>query len=562
MTGRERTSVPRGVAELAGPLAIALTGSALLALAAAAIAWAEPDQFLRSVFWRLLRDDLAAVGPSCATGALGCLVGLLLSRRSSGLSWFSEHPRTVAASATLLCLLVSLLAFRGRPLAMDEVAPLFQARVFDSGQLAARFAPEQLEWLFPPGFLGVFYFVEQATGRVVSAYWPGLALLLAPFELVGAGCALNPLLAGLSIWLVRYVASALTQGDREATGAAMILLLAAPAFVVNGASFYAMNAHLCANLAFVALLLSPTSARLVAAGAVGGLALSLHNPLPHLLFAWPWWLLQVFERDRFRRLGALLAGYVPVGAVLVLGWYQFADGIRGAGAPLVGASALSAPSAQLSLTRVLGFAKLLLWSPLPLVPLAAWGAVRHARISYVRCLLGSALSTLVAYLFVKFDQGHGWGYRYFHSAYATLPLLAAVALAQLGRSSLPRWREPLLRSTLGWGLAALVVLVPQRSFQVARHVREHRAQLVSGSPHESCVHFVWPFGDYSVDLVANRPSLQGDLYLYDHGRERVGALLRQAFPNVRLQARNRTDAAYCGSLDEYRALALRASQQP
>ena len=107
-----------------------------------------------------------------------------------------------------------------------------------------------------------------------------------------------------------------------------------------------------------------------------------------------------------------------------------------------------------------------------------------------------------------------------------------------------------------------MVLVPQRALQVERHVREHRAQLVTDAPHSSCVHFVWPFGDHSVDLVANRPSLQGDLYLYDHGREAVAELLQQAFPDVRLHARNRTDTAYCGSLDQYRALARRSSQQP
>lgn len=552
----ERTELRRRLSELSRPLAIMLIGCALVGLAAATIHWAIPSRFPVPIFWRQLQADLTAALPLCATGVLGCSCALLLARRSPGLAWLCEHPRTVAALTTLACLLVSALAYQRQPLAMDEVAPLFQARVFASAKLAARFEPSQLSWLFPPGFLGVFYFVEQTSGRIISAYWPGMALLLAPFEMLGIGFALNPVLAGVSTLLLRHVALHLTRGDREASGGAMALLVASPAFIINAASFYSMNAHLCANLAFVALLLQPTTRRLVMAGAVGGLAFSLHNPLPHLLFAWPWWVLQLLERDRVRRSSWIFVGYVVVAAPLVVGWFVFSSGIRGAGAPLVGASALAAPSAQLAVTRALGLAKLVLWSPLALLPLAALGAVRRAGDRHVRCLLLSALSTLLAYMFVKFDQGHGWGYRYFHPAFATLPLLAGLAFVAPGA---PAWRAPLLRSTFGWALSALLVLLPQRAWQVAVQVRDHRAQLVKTPPGESCVHFVWPFGDYSVDLVSNRPRLGGDLYLYDHGGAKVDALLARAFPNVRRVAKSGTDTAYCGSLDAYRAMALGAS---
>src|SRR5258708_28116678 len=32
--------------------------------------------------------------------------------------------------------------------------------------------------------------------------------------------------------------------------------------------------------------------------------------------------------------------------------------------------------------------------------------------------------TFCAYFFVSLDQGHGWGYRYFHGAFGVIPILA------------------------------------------------------------------------------------------------------------------------------------------
>ena len=76
-------------------------------------------------------------------------------------------------------------------------------------------------------------------------------------------------------------------------GLPMLLTLASPVFFADGISYYAMSAHLLANAVFALLLMEPTPRRAFLAGIVGSVALTLHNPVPHMLFAAPWiiWLL-------------------------------------------------------------------------------------------------------------------------------------------------------------------------------------------------------------------------------------------------------------------------------
>src|SRR2546430_11346262 len=68
--------------------------------------------------------------------------------------------------------------------------------------------------------------------------------------------------------------------------------------------------------------------------------------------------------------------------------------------------------------------------------LAVTGAWRWRHDTRVLTLAASALVTILGFLFVPYDQGHGWGFRYFHSAWMTLPVLAAAALTprRLARS--------------------------------------------------------------------------------------------------------------------------------
>jgi hypothetical protein len=526
-------------------------GAGLVGVAALCMRAAVSRPATSLIFRDLLVEDLRAVVPVLIAGAIGLLgAGIAGGRRA--LAWLADHPLSVALFTFAICALLAVGAYQRRPLSMDEVAPLFQARVFASGRLMAQFAPDQLPWLFSPHRLGVFFFAHPISGQVVSAYWPGMALLFAPLATLDAAYLVNPLLAGATVWLLRHVALEATGGERETTGAAMALLIASPCFLINGASYFAMNAHLAANLGFVALLQTSSTRRLVLAGALGGFAFSLHNPLPHLLFAWPWWWLQLKQPDWRRRLGALGAGYVPTGLLLVVGWHKLADGLREPGGAIVGSSAFRLPDVEALFTRALGLGKLVLWAPLLLCPLAAWGAwQRHGR-PFERALGASALSFLLAYLLVKFDQGHGWGYRYFQPAFATLPLLAAGGLVALSAAR----REVMLRVIAASSVASLLVVLPQRALQVRDRVSAHAQELVRHDDARSCVHFIDPNGYYTADLIVNDPNLEGDLFLTHRGQAQVDELRQRWFPATRFERAWRRDTTYCGNLDAYKRAAL------
>src|SRR6202021_894032 len=85
------------------------------------------------------------------------------------------------------------------------------------------------------------------------------------------------------------------------------------------------------------------------------------------------------------------------------------------------------PDAALLNMRVAALAKMWLWAVPCLFVFALLGRVRHRDNRYVRLLMQSAVLTFLGYLFVRFDQGHGWGYRYFQSAWGAVPILAACA---------------------------------------------------------------------------------------------------------------------------------------
>lgn len=522
-------------------------------------------------FERLLAADLPSLLLLCLLG----MAGLLLAKRGQALLSLARcvesAPWSFALATTAIATLLSLGAFGARPVAMDEVAPLYQARVLASGALYAEIAPDAVDWLFFPSFTTGFFTVERTLGRALSFYWPGFALALAPFEALGLGFLLNPLLAGGSLVLLRKLALHVGAGNRELAGTAMLLLLSAPAFTINAATYYAMNAHLFANLAFVCLLLQPTPAagRLIAAGAIGAWGLSLHNPFPHFVFALPWLLAQLRPSDRVRRVCCLAVGYLPLSLLLVVGWHFYRhgflppkQGVPGVSAQRMLAFGFELPSLATISYRLLGIGKLMAWASFGLVPLAAMGAFYRRHDPTVRLLAASALCTLLAYFASPYSQGHGWGYRYFHGAFMSLPLLAALALfpdASAARGARSAIGDQLKLANLWWALAALTLLLPLRAYEVRRFVSAHYRQRNSVDDAGECVHFmkVGRGGSYVQDLIWNDPKLeQRDVYLTSHGAKDE-ELVQSSVPGAKLRATTRTDVTYCApSLEPLRARLL------
>jgi hypothetical protein len=500
------------------------------------------------IFWHLfLRDEPAAA----VLGLLVALAAVLVARLAwpaafdGALEKLAARPGTFIAAATATLALAALIVYRRHPLAMDEYAPLFQARAFARGSLWGEVPPEVLPRLVP---VRAGDFLEASTaGQIVSAYWPGFALLLAPFAALGVPWLLNPLLGGATLCIVWRLARRLVPSP-SAAGWAVLLTAASPAFAVNAISFYSMAAHLLFNLLFVSLILTPEPRRLFAAGAVGSFALSLHNPVPHLLFALPWIAWIGLRRDGIRRLGALCLGYLPLSLALGLGWLWLRSRVVGTGAQgpraldlAAGMAkvAFTAPSVDLLLARAAGLIELILWAAPGLLLVACWGALRSFRRPVDRRLSLLALSgicTLAGYMFVPFNQGHGWGFRYFHSAWGVLPLLAAAFLTSpdVEKTVLPRAMLvcAALSLALGTGL---------RFAQVKTFIDEHLAQLPPGAESQDrrVVFVRRDRGYYSQDLVQNDPFLDGARWvLLSAGEDADADWMRRAFPRSRRIAAN------------------------
>lgn len=488
--------------------------------------------------------------PLVVASVLIVLLALLPQARQAALHaarGIGDHIHLVAAVYFVVLAGGAFFMYHAHPLSMDEYSAVFQSKIFAAGELTGSLPPSLIDWLIPKGFQNYFLSVSHADGRVVSSYWPAFALLLAPFAWLGAPWLCNPLLGALTVLSVHRLALMLFD-DRTSAGLAAALTLAAPAVAINGMSFYSMTAHLLANCLFVMLLLRPSVARAFGAGVVGSIALCLHNPIPHVLFATPWLLWFVSQRERRRYVPAIVAGYLPLSLLLGVGWALLVRDVSTA----VGADAASGgplatgrvsevfriPVPGLLYARLVGLAKLWTWAVPASLVVAVIGLRRQRESSPIRLLAWSALLTFVGYLFVPFDQGHGWGFRYFHAAWMVIPLFAAAAVTT------PQARHAAANDGMGFdGLAgymaacalfALLVLIPLSAIQVEEFISRHLQQ--QPSVESPGVLILKPgSGYYAYDLVQNDPFLRDPVIrMATRGKKKDEAMMAENFPRLQV----------------------------
>jgi hypothetical protein len=488
---------------------------------------------------------------ACICSLLILVAAVLLPEPGSTrtvLRWLGERPAAIALASGLFLSAGALLVYQNHPLAMDEYTQLFQSRVFAAGHLAGSFPPALLDWLIPEGFQNYFLFVSKQTGAVASAYWPSFALLLTPFTALGIPWACNPTISALTVLAIHRLALRLFD-DSEAAGMAVLLTVASPEFFANGISYYSMPAHLLANTAFAVLLTRPAPGRAFAAGVLGSVALTLHSPLPHLLFALPWLAWLALQPGRFRLLGSVAAGYAPLCIVLGLGWFWFTTDLRQAGMDAALAASTHAaqtarlgqafvlPDTNVLVARLIGLAKIWVWAVPGLLILATIGAWRGWANIFTRLLVLSAMGTFTGFLFVSVDQGHGWGFRYFHPAWAALPLLAAGALrkepAEAQTANL--FASDDARSfVVGCALLTLVFGVGLRAWQIRDFIAHNLKQVPAYTGLERRVVIIDPsLSFYAGDLVQNDPWLRGDVIrMITRGSAEDAAMMRAHFPTL------------------------------
>jgi hypothetical protein len=445
--------------------------------------------------------------------------------------FLGKHPVVMAMTSTAMLSLGTLGVYHDYPLSMDEYAAVFQSKTLATGHVTAQLPPGLIDWLFVRGFNGSFLIASDETGRAIGAYWPGFAIILALFQVLNTPWLCNALLSGLSIFLIFWITKEIT-GERTAGGWAILFTLASGAFVAEGISYYSMQAHLTANLLYVALLIKPCGYRALCAGLVGSLALILHNPVPHALFAVPWIAAMAMQRDQRRFLPPLIVGYLP-GVAIGLTWlvFRFEIGSGGHGVAVmqgIVSGVFAWPNAALLNSRVAALVKMGVWA-MPCLFAFALLACAHLADPRVRLLASSAILTFVAYLFVSFDQGHGWGYRYFHSAWGVVPILAGCAMADRLQPS-----ARLLSFAGAAAILSVLVLVPFQLNQIDRFIFDHLAQISPPQRPGNNIYFIHPrAGFYVADMVQIDPMLRDqDLALVSRGAYLDAQLIRQNWPDA------------------------------
>jgi hypothetical protein len=514
------------------------------------------DRFLfsSSHFSKIFRYLLMALDRRVAWLSLAVTVIAMLWHRPAPVlraaDFLGRRPVKVALATVMFFSVGAVVIYHAYPLSMDEYAAVFQSEIFASGKLAAQLPGNLIDWLIVRGFNGSFIVGSPETGRVVGAYWPGFALLLAPFQLFGVPWLCNALLSGAAIYLIHWITKEIT-ADRRAAGWAVLFTLGSGVFVAEGISYYSMQAHLTANLLFVALLVRPSAYRALAAGLVGSLALILHNPVPHVLFAIPWIAAMVIRRDRLRYVPPLIAGYLP-GIAVGFAWLTLRSDLANAGTDIAAASVASSafawPDSILFNARAAALVKMWVWAVPCLFVYALLGVATYRSDPRVRLLTLSGIFTFMGYLFVRFDQGHGWGYRYFHSAWGIVPILAGCAMSRSPQSN------PRLATFAGaTAILGLVIIIPVQLRQIEGFISQHLAQLAPPKRPGNNVYFIHPLGGFYVaDMVQFDPMLRRqDLLLVSHGAVLDAAMIQRNWPNAaKLSSNPAADQWYVGVEDQ------------
>jgi hypothetical protein len=505
-----------------------------------------------AMFRFLLRSD----AETAWLEVLICGAALLWNRPAPILrfvDFLSKRAPWVVLFSVALIALGSLGIYHDYPLSMDEYAAVFQAKIFASGHLTARLDPSYVDWMVVRGFNGEFLIVSGDTGRAIAKYWPGFALLLAPFEYLRISWLCNPLLSGFSLLLIHRITSEITH-DQRAAGWAILFALGSGAFIADGISYYSMQAHLTANLAFVALLLRPNICRATAAGLLGSLALILHNPVPHALFAIPWLAAIAINPKQRRLLLPLALGYLP-GLCLGLSWVVFraslATTVHPTGFIGITQGVFTWPYADILNIRTASFAKMCVWAVPGLFVFAGLGLLSHRENRQVRLLTASAALTFAAYIFIAFDQGHGWGNRYFHSAWGVIPILAGIGMSNRSQANLR-----LVSFAGAAAILSLILVIPLQLSQIEKMISSHRAQLAAPRRPGNNVYFVHPRGGfYAADLVQIDPMLRNpDLILVSRGTPLDTEMVLANWPAaVKIGGSAVFDQWYLGADDRRRA---------
>lgn len=401
------------------------------------------------------------------------------------------------------------LLLSGYDLSRDEQMATFDAGVFAQGRLVA---PLPDFWRGDADALNQMFMYPTSEPKAwISSYLPLNAALRVLFGWLG-----DPALTGPAMLLVGAIAlwgcaRRIWPDSREAAVVALVLYAGSGQVLFNAMTAYAMPAHLTLNLCWLWLFLRRTIWGDAGALTFAFVAVGLHQPVFHPMFAAPILFLLLLERD-WRRAAVYFLGYAAIGAFWAT-WPGFiwslieADPMARATESVGFLGRLASTLAQGDAMRVANMVSNLLrffaWQHLLLLPLLSIGIVIGRRDRLAAALAGGIGLTILVMLIVLPYQGHGFGYRYLHGVIGNVILLAVFGWMSFD-SARAMWRGLLVRATI----MALFIVIPLQAWmahafytpparvsdQIARSNADYALVGAADAP-------------FAIDLVVNGPDL-------------------------------------------------------
>jgi hypothetical protein len=431
------------------------------------------------------------------------------SSKGSELLKFKSLPLVVALGVLAATGVGRFAVYQNFDLCIDEYLNDFEVKILDRHHLVATL-PE--EWRNYQNALKVPYEnYNTDKGYWASGFLPGFAGLDYIFSEFDLGWALSPTLAALSILLLASLARRTFPDNPTLAGNLAVLLLALSSqFLAMGMTKFAWTAHLCGSLLWVWLFIHPNRLLFLLTPVLGALLIGLHQPHVHPLAAAPFVLRLMYSR-RWKDFSWFVLWYL-IGA---WGWYQVFSILRptafNSGGDLnnfLPTSAFSIVPVLLSLIFAACHAlTLFAWATPVLVPFVGmifftW----KQQPPVIRDGFLAVCLTFFFYLFFPHPQGHGWGFRYLHSVYGLLALVATGGAWTLCREG---WNSQVAKALLASVAFSLLIQIPYRIYEIRTMVRP-LALTWNYISRQSCDFVIIKTSDfwYSWDLIRNDPWLQ------------------------------------------------------
>jgi hypothetical protein len=455
---------------------------------------------------------------------------------------------------------VAGLVFARLPHVEDEMAYVWQAKVYTGGKLTAPTPPDPQSLLVP--------FVVDDLGQRFAKYPPGWPVLLSLGVRLGLRNWVNPLLAGVALWLIFRLGQKIF--DRWIGLLAALLTLTSPLFLINSASLdsepWSLVLSLAGALAWLDTFGPGRPGRRVPRGlsaAVAGLSLGLlapTRPLTAIGVALPFFIHGLFllargtpqERGRVLLIGALA---LVVGMLLPLWQYEVTGGLTtdpytlwwSFDRPGFGAGIGLAPGGH---TLWLGLKNagtmlaeeardLFGWGNFSWVflPCGVWAA-RRKRAAWFP--LGIFFSLVAVYIFYWAWVGF-FGPRYYYEGLPGLTLASAAGILWLAGKGNPASRRNLLAGLLVLALVCynLAIYLPRRLQGISGLNGIQRAQLEpfltpasqAHTPALVIVHVQKGWGDYAGLLELEDPWLTSPFIFARSLDPAADAAVGRDFPN-------------------------------